>query len=355
MPKNKTKRDSETIPAPSAALALGKKISLSLETKRLIAEIEREVDDLDWEITDPLKMVPLVAAPAQHLLAAGGKRVRPLLVCMLGRALSVPPEKLASCAVAAELVHTATLLHDDILDGATTRRGRITAHLKYDAHTAILSGDALLAKAIADMAALGDPLVLQRLAQTVRELVEGECLQADLVGRVHGEVESVLEVARRKTASLFAWCAWVAGHRAGSQFAENLFRFGNHLGLAFQILDDILDWESDESGKPRFKDLQEVKLNTVGVALMAASTEASAITETFFARADAKGELSEALAAELGNTLRASAAYAQTLAWAREEAQKNSKFALSHLRELPESPWRLLVERLTQQLLERMS
>ena len=229
-----SRKEEAGIPPPAASAELGKKISLTLETKRLISEIEKQVENLDWQVNDRFGTVPGLAAPAQHLLAAGGKRVRPLLIALLCRALEQPFDRLAPCAVAAELVHTATLLHDDILDDASTRRGRITAHLKYGAHTAILSGDALLSKAISDMAELGDPEVLKRLAQTVRELVEGECLQADLMGQVHSDVDAVLEVARRKTASLFAWCGWVTGHRAG-RHAEDLFRFGTHLGLAFQI------------------------------------------------------------------------------------------------------------------------
>lgn len=344
----------ETIPAPSASTDLEKKISLGLETKRLLLQIELEVAGLDWKITDPLQMVPQLAGPAQHLMAGGGKRVRPMLTCLLGKALGIESEILRTCAVAAELVHTATLLHDDILDGATTRRGRITAHLKYDAHTAILSGDALLAKAIADIAALGDPIVLQRLAQTVRELVEGECLQADLMGKVHAEINSVLEIARRKTASLFAWSAWVPGHLSSVSHANHLFQFGNHLGLAFQILDDILDWESEESGKPRFKDLAEAKLNIVSVKLLSVSPEATKLTENSFKNLNAQGELSMQQATQLGLSLSSDPHYANSVDWARSEAKKNSDFALAHLRDLPQSVWRDLVEKLTVQLLDRM-
>jgi geranylgeranyl pyrophosphate synthase len=341
----------EPIPAPSAAAELGRKISLTLETKRLIGEIEKQVEGLDWRVGDALGAAPGLAAPAHHLLAAGGKRVRPLLIALLGRALDQPFDRLAPCAVAAELVHTATLLHDDILDDASTRRGRITAHLKYGAHTAILSGDALLAKAISDMAELGDPEVLKRLAQTVRELVEGECLQADLMGQVHSDVDAVLEVARRKTASLFAWCGWVTGHRAG-RHAEDLFRFGTHLGLAFQLLDDILDWEGKNTGKPNFLDLHETKLNAVGVKLVALSRRAAGLLEGSFSQKDAQGYIPNP--AVLGTSLQACPEYADALAWARKEAQDHSAFAIAHLDRLPPSTWRELCKGLTTQLLERM-
>src|SRR3989344_1050085 len=196
----------EAIPPPEAGATLAAKISLTLETKRLITEIERDVENLNWSIPDlvPFDAAPRLAGPARHLLASGGKRERPLLVCLLGRALNLPfDHKLQVSAMAAELVHNATLLHDDVLDGARTRRGRIAAHLKSDAHTAILSGDALLWKAMADAAKLGDPEIFITLALTLRELVEGECLQADLVGKVHEERETVFEACRRKTGGRF--------------------------------------------------------------------------------------------------------------------------------------------------------
>ena len=343
--------EQDAIPPPAASAELGKKISLTLETKRLLLEIEKQVEGLDWQVNDRFGTTPAIAAPAHHLLAAGGKRVRPLLIALLGRALDVPFEKLASCAVSAELVHTATLLHDDILDGATTRGNRITAHLKYGAHTAILSGDALLSKAISDMAELDDPEILKRLARTVRELVEGECLQADLMGQVHADVEAVLEVARRKTASLFAWSGWVTGHRAG-RHADDLFRFGTHLGLAFQLRDDILDWEGRNTGKPLFQDLHETKLNSVGVMLVRKSRRAATLLEGSFSQKDKDGYIPNPLA--LGQSLQECPEYGEALGWARKEAQDHSAFAISHLDKLPPSQWRELTKGLTLQLLERM-
>ncbi len=343
--------ENEIIPPPAAATELGRKISLSFETKRLLGEIEREVESLDWHVNDRFGTAPALAAPAHHLLAAGGKRVRPLLIALLARALDQPFSRLSSCAVAAELVHTATLLHDDILDAATTRRGRITAHLKYGAHTAILSGDALLAKAISDMAELGDPEILKRLAQTVRELVEGECLQADLMGQVHGDVEAVLEVARRKTASLFAWSGWVSGHRAG-RHSEDLFRFGTHLGLAFQLLDDIIDWEGKNTGKPPFQDLHETKLNSVGVMLVKHSKRAATLLEGSFSQKDSDGYIPNPSA--LGQALQECPEYSDAIAWARKEAKDHSSFAIAHLEKLPQTSWRDLTRQLTISLLERM-
>lgn len=341
----------EAIPPPAASAELGKKILLSLETKRLISSLEKEVEALNWEVVDRYGSVPSLAAPAHHLLSAGGKRVRPLLISIFAKALNVPFEKLAPCAVAVELVHTATLLHDDVIDGATTRRGRIAAHLKYNAHTSILSGDALLSKAISDMAELGDPEILKRLALTVRELVEGECLQADLVGQIHGDVEAVLEIARRKTASLFAWAGWVSGHRAG-RFSEELFQFGTHLGLAFQLLDDILDWEGKNTGKPLYLDLHERKLNAVGTQIAKNSEEARTLLADAYGNAQADGTIVNFH--DLGESIKKLSAYGEAVKWARNEAKDHSDFALSYLAKLPDSQWRELTRHLTISLLERM-
>ena len=165
------------------------------------------------------------------------------------------------------------------------------------------------------------------------------------------DVEAVLEVARRKTASLFAWAGWVTGHRAG-RHSEDLFRFGTHLGLAFQLLDDILDWEGRNTGKPLFQDLHETKLNSVGVMLVRKSKRAATLLEGSFSQKDAHGYIPNPLA--LGQSLQECLEYGEAIGWARKEAQDHSTFAISHLEQLPESVWRNLTKQLTVSLLERM-
>ncbi len=344
----------ESVPAPEAAKSLGRKIQLSLETKRLIGEIEKEIAALDWDIPDlsPLDAAPRLAGPARHLLSAGGKRVRPLLVSLLSRALGIEfDEKMQICARAAELVHSATLLHDDVLDGARVRRGRISAHLKYDAHTSILSGDALLCKAMADVARLKEPEILLHLSLTLRDLVEGECLQADLVGTVHEELDSVLEVCRRKTGALFAWCGWVAGYSANRN-ADELRRFGKNLGLAFQLLDDVLDWESKDSGKNQFQDLAEAKLNTVAVVLCMKSSKARRLLKEAFSDLDENEEVKNVQ--ELGIKLQQIREYNDAVNWVKAQAEKETAFALANLEVLPQNQWKDLVKTVTVELLNRM-
>ena len=131
-----------------------------------------------------------------------------------------------------------------------------------------------------------------------------------------------------------------------------LFRSGTHLGLAFQLLDDILDWEGQDTGKPRFLDLHEAKLNSVGAMLVRRSKKAGAFIEESFQRKDGHGYIPEH--STLGKALQDCPEYAETLAWARKEAQDHSTFAISHLDKIPPSIWRDLTKQLTISLLERM-
>ena len=346
------KIESLHIPPPEASHSLGQRISLSLETKRLIDQVEQEVRDLDWHLPgfSPLDMAPKLGVPALHLITAGGKRIRPLLIAILGRALNVPFERLQTYAMASEFVHTATLLHDDVLDGATVRRGRISAHLKYNAHMSILSGDALLCKAMCDVARMGDPEILLRLSLALREVVEGECLQADLVGKVHGELDTVLEICRRKTGAIFAWSGWVVGHVAQKN-KEELRKFGKHLGLAFQLLDDLLDWEGSATGKSKFQDLREAKLNSVGVVLCQKSARARSLLKESFKKCNTFQELNDG--DTLGRTLQECEEYKSACERIQQQAEKESSFALANLESLPDSQWKQLIIQITKELLHR--
>ena len=333
---------------------LEKKSSLTLETKRLIREIELDIDDLDWNLKEgpPLHAGPRLLEPAKYLLFSGGKRIRPLLMGLLAKALHLEfDQKLRTSALAAELVHTATLLHDDIIDGAKVRRGRLAAHLKYDAHSAILSGDTLLTKAVSDMASLMDKEVVLNLSLALREILEGECLQADMAGTVHEDIDAVLEVCRRKTSSLFSWCCWVVGYCANSHITE-LGNFGSHLGLAFQLLDDVLDWESKKTGKVLLKDLAEAKLNTVSVVLCMKSKQARQLFKKSFSQLNEFKEVSDVQ--ELRNQLCAYPEYSEAIDWVKSQAEKESEFALANLESLPNSTWKQAIKDMTLHLLSRM-
>jgi heptaprenyl diphosphate synthase len=179
-----------------------------------------------------------------HLLDAGGKRIRPALVFLSAR-FGPLREKLLEVGAAVELIHMATLAHDDIIDRATLRRGRETLNVRWNEQVAVLAGDYLFARAFQLLAATGDPRLVRLAADVVRTLCEGEIEQnlAHLRGTVPDE-RSYIERIGRKTAALIAECcrmgALVAG--ASESVANALHRFGWALGIGFQIVDDVLDF-----------------------------------------------------------------------------------------------------------------
>ena len=210
-------------------------------------------------LDSPIGAIPEVGA---HLLQAGGKRLRPLLRPFSRRALTGAPIDLAiAVGCAAGLIHTATLYHDDVVDDGRVRRGRPAARMVYGNGIVVLVGDFCLARALETMASTGSLAAVQSLATTVTEMAEGEVAQLERAGNPDSSVDDYFRVIDRKTASLFAWCARVAGG-VGLDFDAGLDRYGRSLGRAFQIADDVLDCDIDEAtaGKSVGHDIQEGKL-----------------------------------------------------------------------------------------------
>ena len=207
--------------------------------------------------------VVLVNQVAEHIVGSGGKRLRPLLVLLAARALGYDGDRHVELAVIVEFIHTATLLHDDVVDGSQLRRGRSTANALFGNEVAVLVGDSLYTRACEMMVTLGDMRVLQIMARTTSEITEGEVLQ--LLNRHDPDTteSTYLEVIRRKTALLFeaasrlgAVCA-----DAPARHEDAMARFGRHLGTAYQLVDDILDYQgrTGEIGKNVGDDLAEGK------------------------------------------------------------------------------------------------
>jgi octaprenyl-diphosphate synthase len=201
---------------------------------------------------------------AVHLLEAGGKRVRPLTVILSAACFGAPGPAARSLGVVAELVHLATLLHDDVIDDGQQRRGKPTARSIWGNAVSVLSGDMLLTEALERTASLGLPSVLTDLFATLRRLVEGEILQ--LSGRTALDVDEAtyFRVVRDKTGSLFEWAARSGAVCAGAPqgACRALGTFGARMGLAFQLVDDVLDYAGDanSAGKALFADLREGKI-----------------------------------------------------------------------------------------------
>ena len=208
--------------------------------------------------------VPLVEKIGDYITSAGGKRLRPLLVLLAGNALGVHGERLNLLAATIEFLHTATLLHDDVVDKSGMRRGRSTANALWGNAPSVLVGDFLYARSFEMLVELGELPVMQVLANATRVIAEGEVLQLSKIRDAGTTEEIYMEVIRGKTAMLFEASAHSAALLAGASAEQvaALRTFGDALGVAFQLVDDLLDYTAreDDLGKPVLSDLKEGKL-----------------------------------------------------------------------------------------------
>jgi geranylgeranyl pyrophosphate synthase len=220
------------------------------------------VPELLAEVEDRLAEIarghgPVLAEHAGATIAAGGKRLRPLLVLLAAGPPAGDADDVVRAAVAVELVHSATLVHDDVLDAADLRRGRPTIWASAGRDMAIAVGDLLFSRAFAELALTGSVEAVRSLSRASSALAEGEVRQREDAWNADVPVERYLERCELKTAALFeAACELGAQHgRAGSE--EALRAFGRRIGLAFQLLDDVLDVSGppERTGKPRGTDL----------------------------------------------------------------------------------------------------
>jgi octaprenyl-diphosphate synthase len=209
----------------------------------------------------------------RHLCLGEGKRVRPRLVKLFASAVGAPPGPLVDVAVAAELVHSASLLHDDVVDSGMFRRGRPTVNAVKGNTVAVLSGDLLLTEALALLSRL-DVRLLPDAVATVAEMTRGTIAEVEARGDLTLPMDQMRFIQVGKTGSLFGWCGLAVAQLAGRpEVGKRFDAFGRHLGVAFQIADDIRDLTGAEKGKPQFADLQS-RTPSVPVLLAAARDEA---------------------------------------------------------------------------------
>ena len=252
----------------------GGKIIQALE--RAIEIIGLEDGVLEREILTACENAPGAVRPAtEHILQAGGKRIRPALCLLAHRAAGGTGDAPFRLAASSELIHTATLLHDDVIDDAEVRRGHPAARIIYGNSVSVLGGDFLLVRARERVAAHGSDQV-SLLVETLDRLVTGEVIQLKCRGCVQTTEEDYYRIIEGKTASLFRFAALsgaIAGGGAPAQ-RERLAQFGHHVGLAFQIMDDVLDFTSESSnlGKNIFADITEGKM-TLPLILATARSE----------------------------------------------------------------------------------
>lgn len=200
----------------------------------------------------------------EHLSASTGKQVRPILTALIAGMLrgDTPPQQSIDAAVLLELIHTATLIHDDVIDEAKTRRGRPTLGVLYDNRVAVLMGDFILSSALVGAIALSDLRIMGIVSAIGRELTEGEIRQFETAEGVILDEATYYDIIFQKTAVLFRSCAEVAAitTEASTKDYDRAARIGTALGMAFQIRDDIFDYYRSDVGKPTGNDIREGKI-----------------------------------------------------------------------------------------------
>ena len=236
-----------------------------MQLKDIRAPVADDLMQVDAEIREQLESdVVLVSQVAQHIVGGGGKRLRPLTVLLAARAAGAGPESgYVKAAAIIEFIHTATLLHDDVVDDSHQRRGRNTANDVFGSAASVLVGDFLYSRSFQMMVDIGLLRVMQVMADATNTIAAGEVLQLMNAGDPDTTEQRYLDVIYRKTARLFEAGAQVAAIVAGApeHVERALTDYGRHLGIAFQLVDDALDYRGDaaELGKNLGDDLAEGK------------------------------------------------------------------------------------------------
>ena len=317
---------------------------------KLLQPVESDLEDL---LSDLRKLIgaghPILQAAAEHLFSAGGKKLRPGIVLLLSRALD-PKGELTSrhrrLAEITEMIHTASLVHDDVVDEAGTRRGVETVHSRFNHRVAVLAGDFLFAQASWHLANLDNLDVVKLLSRVIMDLADGEVKQGLFRYDTGQTFETYLEKSYCKTASLIANSARAAGVLSGctEPQLESLYHYGRQLGLAFQVVDDILDFTGSDQqlGKPAASDLSSGYLTAPALFALEQNPSLGVLIEREFST---EGDLDEAL-----QIVRQSDAIARTRQLAERFAQE-SREALSWL---PESQSRTALLELPSFVLSRL-
>jgi len=222
--------------------------------------------------------VPLVSEVSRYIIQAGGKRLRPALLLMVAGALGYRGEQRFNLAAVVEFIHTATLLHDDVVDESTLRRGRPTANQSFGNAASVLVGDFLYSRAFQMMLGAGSMRVMEILAEATNVIAEGEVMQLMNMHDASLDEAGYLRVIRSKTAKLFEASTRLAAVLAGSapEVEAACAEYGQALGTAFQVIDDVLDYDGDaaEMGKNLGDDLREGKATLPLIAAMQRGTGA---------------------------------------------------------------------------------
>ena len=279
--------------------------------------------------------VGLVDQVAEHIISGGGKRLRPLIVLLSSRACGYRGSSHIDAAAFIEFIHTATLLHDDVVDGSSRRRGRDTANAVYGNQASVLVGDFVYSRAFQMMAAIGSQRVMEIMSEATNVIAEGEVLQLMNAGDPDTTQQRYLEVIYRKTAKLFESGAEVAAVIAGASPSQQraLADYGKHLGTAYQLIDDVLDYSGDRAsiGKNLGDDLAEGKSTLPLIHALANAPDTQ--------RAMLRAVIEEGTVERFGEVL-AALEQCGSLAYARDQAVRESQCARDAIHSLPDSKFR---------------
>src|SRR6476659_9277064 len=269
--------------------------------------------------------IPTIDRMGSYLAQGGGKRIRPALLLLSAKMLDYDEQdgnKDVRYAAVVEFIHTATLVHDDIIDEARLRRGRTSANARWGNNLTVLFGDYLYTMSMGIALDEGDLTILKVLSDTTLSMIEGEIIGIEKTGNVNVTREEALEITRRKTADLFAAACRLPAHfapRGDLVAAERLAEYGRCLGVAFQLIDDLLDYTGsvEATGKPVLNDLREGK---VTMPLLLSLPRASAAERESVARVMREREFGSVTASEILSIAERHGGLAETRALARDYA-----------------------------------
>ena len=318
------------------------------EIRELVAadlqRVEREIR------LESVASVEAVTAIANHLQGNGGKRLRPILLLLASRLVGGTNESTIRLAAVVEMIHAATLIHDDVIDEARTRRGKPSANVLWGNQTCVLSGDWLYMQAFQIALRQRNFAILDVLISLTQMMVEGELLQLDRLGKIDVSEADYMELVDRKTASLFSACARLGALTAGAGESEEsrLADYAWNLGMAFQLVDDVLDFTARESilGKPVGNDLREGKVTLPLIYALAEATpaEREIVERVLLDRSYDRVPLSRILSVvdKYGGIERA-----------RERAQLFTEKARAIISSFPESPYQRALYAVTDMVTDR--
>ena len=296
--------------------------------------------------------VALVESIGHYIVDAGGKRLRPMLTLLASKACGIDSQQHIPMAAVIEFIHTATLLHDDVVDMSTLRRGRPTANSKWNNPSSVLVGDFIYSRAFQVLVKIGDMRIMKIIADTTNKIAEGEVLQLIAKNNPNASEANYMQVIENKTAILFQAAAQCGALLANADEAseKGLRNFGKSIGMAFQLIDDVLDYAGDATdlGKNIGDDLAEGKPT---LPLIYAIEKSDKQQQKLIQRALKTEQLNPEMLKDVIEIVRHSGGLEYTQGLAKEQ----SKAALNCLQALPDSEYRQAMEAMVNFSLSRKS